>query len=106
MHLTPAFSASHLTKEVPNSWRVDISFNDDVIMIKSRKQEQCVKNHFRYEWEVRLTYDADTIKCTKVRTDHNMPLRSSAGAALADGRCLILCSLDLNPHRSSAPSWI
>lgn len=79
MHLTPASSASHLTKEVPNSWRVDIAFNDDVIMIKSRKQEQCVKNHFRYEWEVKLTYDADTIKCNKVRADHDMQPRGRAG---------------------------
>ena len=52
---------------MPNSWRVDISFEDDLILVKSRKQEQCVKNHFRYEWEVRFEYDADTMKCNKVR---------------------------------------
>lgn len=35
--------------------------------VRSRKQEQCVKNHFRYEWEVEFEYDADTTQCTKAR---------------------------------------
>jgi hypothetical protein len=55
-----------LTKEVPASWRVSVSFEPEEIIVRNRKQEQCVKNMFRYELEVEFRYDADTYECKTI----------------------------------------
>jgi hypothetical protein len=46
--------------------QVLISFGDETITVRSRKQEQCVKNHYRLEWEVSFVFNAETLQTATV----------------------------------------
>lgn len=58
-----ALGAQNMTKDVADSWKFELIFNESEIFFKSFKSEQDLKNLFFYEWELQLKYNLDTLQC-------------------------------------------
>jgi hypothetical protein len=58
-----ALGTPYMTKDVPDSWKIDLIFTDAAIFLKNFKSEQDLKNLFFYEWELRLCYQFENLRC-------------------------------------------
>jgi len=66
MEIKQCLTRQYLTKEVPHSWHVTIEFDKNIIKVKSTKQEQCIKNHYRFEWQVLFIFDLESLQCKNI----------------------------------------
>jgi len=66
MEIKQCLTRQYLTKEVPHSWHVIIEFDKNIIKVKSTKQEQCIKNHYRFEWQVLFIFDLESLQCKNI----------------------------------------
>lgn len=58
-----ALGTQYMTKDVQESWKIDLIFTDAAIFLKNFKSEQDLKNLFFYEWELRLRYQFENLQC-------------------------------------------
>jgi len=78
IELKLALGANNATKDVPDSWFLVISVQQDRVIVENKKREQSLLGIFQFEWALTIVYDMDTITC------HEVTLRITDFIAMVD----------------------